>query len=202
MRHGSQATGAVTELAGTWDALAWPGDPNTIDLYRHARRVEEFLHFEVPRELPEREAGVALVELVERHFIVSGLIRMVPPTEISKRAAVLVDAIAEAGLLLHCSPEQRYVTVLYAWHGCINMAKLLRHTYATPGGEEEYTTDQRTEGYSWLMICWSEEIARGNPWVRYGVSVARLLETNRKGDSFKDTVFEEWVPRDSPYWDA
>lgn len=193
---------AVTEVAGTWDTLAGPGDPNTIDLYRHARRVEELLHFEVPHKLPEREAGVALVELVERHFVVSGLIRMVPPPEISKRAAALVDAIAEASLLSYCSPEHRYVTALYTWHGCINMAKLLRRTHVTPGGEEEYTTDQRTGGYGRLAVCWLEEIARGNPWVRYGVSVARLLETNRKGDSFKDTVFEEWVPRDSPYWDA
>ncbi|MBI2292344.1 MAG: hypothetical protein HYU73_18915 [Betaproteobacteria bacterium] len=193
---------AVTEVALTWDVLSGPGDPNTIDLYRHARRVEEFLRLQIPRELPDRGSGVALVELVERHFLQSQLIRIVLPAEIGARACALVDAIAEAGLLRYCLPEQRYIVTLYGWHGCINMAKILRRTYVTPSGEENYTMDQRTGDYSWLANCWSEEIVRGNPWVRYGVSLARLFETNRKGDVFKASVFEDWVPRDSPYWDA
>jgi hypothetical protein len=41
----------------------------------------------------------------------------------------------------------------------------------------------------------------GNPWVRYGVSLARLMEKGRKGDDFDYVVHENWIPKDSPYWD-
>ena len=191
---------AVIE-AGRWSALNGHGDPNTIDLYRHARRVEYILRIGVPHGIPGKDAGVALVELVERHFVGAKLIRTLGPTEISERAAALVDAIACATLLAD-SPGQRYIAALYAWHGCINMAKLLRPTSVTPDGEADITMDQRTRDYVWLSTCWSEEIARGNPWVRYGVSLARPFEKNRKGDSFKGAVLEDWVPRDSPYWDV
>ena len=192
---------AVIEAAGSWDALNGPGDPNTIDLYRHARRAEDILRVGVLPALTGKDGGVALVELVERHFVNATLIRTLAPRVISERAGALVNAIARAKLVPD-PPAQSYIAGLYAWHGCINMAKLLRRTHVCPAGEADYTTDQRHRGYSWLSACWSEEIARGNTWVRYGVSLARLFEKNRKGDNFKDAVLEDWVPQDSPYWDV
>jgi hypothetical protein len=114
---------------------------------------------------------------------------------------VLVNEIAGA-TLLDGEPTQRYVCALYTWHGCINMAKLLRSTYVISGGEADYTRDQRIKGYAWLEECCSKETTRGNAWVRYGVSLARLFEKNRKGDKFKDAIVEDWVPQESPYWDA
>lgn len=191
---------AVTEVAGTWDTLPGSGDPNTIDLYRHAQRVEQCLRCGVPRDLPERDAGVTLVELVEQHFVASGLIRRLAPVNLSERAGVLVDAIVGADLLCHCLPPQYYIAALYAWHGCINMAKLLRPNYVVAGGQEAYSDQQRSEGYAWLRDCWTQETAKGNPWVRYGVSLARPLELERKKDEFAKMVIEDWVPSDSPYW--
>lgn len=192
---------AVSEAAKTWDKLDGPGDPNTIDLYCHAWRVEELLRVEVPKLLPPKENGVALIELVEQHFVSDALIRTLAPHVIAERAGVLVNAIAGAALLDH-APAQNYVSALYAWHGCINMAKLLRSTYVIPSGEVDYTRDQRIKGYAWLEECWTKEILRGNAWVRYGVSLARLLEKNRKGGKFKEAVVEDWVPQVSPYWDT
>ena len=81
------------------------------------------------------------------------------------------------------------------------MAKLLRDAFVIPGGEADYTTEQRVKGYAWLQKCWAMEVGRGNPWVRYGVSLARLFEKTRKGDKFEEVVVEEWVPPESPYWD-
>lgn len=206
-RYANRASGmdarlecAVREAAGAWDRLDGPGDPNTIDLYRHARQVEDLLRVEVPQVLPSKEHGVALVELVEQHLVSAVLLRALAPHVVAERAGMLVDAIARAGLL-GGGATQSYVCALYAWHGCINMAKLLRRTYVSPDGEASYTWDQRVRGYAWIQGCWSEEVARGNPWVRYGVSLARLFEKSRKGNKFNEAVFEDWVPQDSPYWD-
>lgn len=194
---------AVIEVAGTWETLADSddGDPNTIDLYSHAQRVEQVLRCGVPDDLPERAAGVALVELVEQHFVAPGFIRMLAPADLSERAGTLVDAIAKAGLLPYCSPQQRYIAALYAWHGCINMAKLLRPSYNVAGGQEVYSDQQRIKDYDWLRGCWTQETVKRNPWVRYGVYLARQLELNRKKDEFAQMVIEVWVPSDSPYWD-
>ena len=150
---------AVIEARGLRDPLG-AGDPNTIDLYLHARKVEDLLGLGVPHKIPGKDAGVALVELVERYFVRSELIRTLSPTEISERAGALVDAIAGATLLAD-SPGQCYIAALYAWHGCINMAKMLRPTSVTPDGEADITMGQRTQDYACLSTCWSEEIARG-----------------------------------------
>jgi hypothetical protein len=79
----------VKEAAEAWDKLDGPGDPNTIDLYRHARRVEELLRVEVPQVLPPKEYGVALVELVEQHFVSAALIRTLAPHVVAQRAGCL-----------------------------------------------------------------------------------------------------------------
>jgi hypothetical protein len=191
---------AVREAARTWDRLDGAGDPNTIDLYHHARRIEDLLQVEVPQVLPPKEHGVALVELVEQHLVSGPLVRARAPDVVAEHAGVLVDAIARAGLL-GGGGTHSYVCVLYAWHGCINMAKLLRRTYVSPDGETDYTRDQRVRGYTWIEWCWSEEVARGNPWVRYGVSLARPFEKSRRGNEFIEAVVEDWIPQDSPYWD-
>jgi len=151
---------AVIEAAGTWDRLDESGDPNTIDLYAHARRVEELLRLEVPRDPPQKEAGVALVELVERHFIGPQLLRHEKPETIAQRAGILTDVIERVALLPHRSVPQRYVAALFGWHGCINMAKLLRRTYVTPAGEVEYKLEERAGGYRRLSDCWTAEVAR------------------------------------------
>jgi hypothetical protein len=188
----------VKAVAGHWQPVSG-GDPNTIDLWHHARRIEDHLQLQLPPTLPSKQDGVAMVELVERHFVAATLIRNLPSDALAQRAVTLADAIAGAGLQSG-DPLQSYVCALYVWHGCINMAKLLRPTFNAPGGQGAYTDGMRTNGYAWLLDCWAQEMARGNPWVLYGVSLARLFEENRKGDTFAQMVIEDWVPPDSPYW--
>ena len=77
------------------------------------------------------------------------------------------------------------------------MAKLLRRTYVVPGGEAPYTLEMRLQGHNWLQECWRREEPNGNPWIRYGVSLARLLEKERD-----NPIIEDWVPKDSCYWDC
>jgi hypothetical protein len=78
--------------------------------------------------------------------------------------------------LLSIGIQESYVVSLYTWHGCINMSKLLRETYVTRNGEAPYTIEMRLKGYNQLQRWWSNEDNEGNPWIRYGVSLARLLE--------------------------
>lgn len=78
------------------------------------------------------------------------------------------------------------------------MAKLVRPTSVAPWtatGEAPYTHNQRMDGYRSLERQWLDEDANGNPWVKYGVSLALLLKRNRK-----EIPIDDWVPRDSPYW--
>ena len=189
---------AVGEAAATWPSVG-EGDPNTIDVYWHACRVQERLALELPDALPTKERGVSLVELVEKHFV-GGLIRYLAPDVLVQRALTLVVAIEQL-FLVDGGRDQSYVCSLFAWHGCVNMAMLLRRTFVTADGEAEYTMERRVEGYAWLEHFWSEKETRGNRWVSYGVSLARPFEMNRKKENFTQTVVEDWVPPNSPYWD-
>ena len=87
---------AVRALASGWSAVSG-GDPNTIDLLHHTRRVEDALRLRLPSAFPAKADGVEIVEPVERPFVTASLIRQVPPATLSGRAVTLVDAINGAG---------------------------------------------------------------------------------------------------------
>jgi hypothetical protein len=187
---------AIKMAADTWPQLYDSGDPNTIDVYWHTREVVRLLGLQVPIEPPQKEIGLALVECVENNFISGSLIRQCSPQSLAERGLKLVEVIRNQ-ILLFIGTHDSYAVALYTWHGCINMAKLLRRTYVIPNGEAPYTPEMRWRGYNQLQRTWHIEDTRGNPWIRYGVSLARLLEKKRG-----NPLVENWVPRDSPYWDC
>ena len=177
-----------------WRQVKKGEDPNTIDVYDCAGRGLKALNLQIPTELPEKEIGVEVVELVNEKFVKGSLIRKCTPQELAERGYQLVNHI-QAQKLLSFGPSESYVVALYIWHGCICMAKNLRKNYVVGGGREApYTIEQRQQGYNSIQKCWQEEENRGNPWVRYGVSLARLFEKGEKVD--------DWIPKDSPYWDC
>ena len=187
---------AIKMATQSWTQLHESGDPNTVDVYWHIGKVVELLGLRLPTELPLKETGAVLVECVENNFIKGSLIRQCSPQSLAERGLTLVEVIQNQRLL-SIGVQETYVVALYTWHGCINMAKLLRKTYIIPDGEELYIIEMRLQGYNQLQVYLRNEDARGNPWVRYGISLAKLLEKKR-GNS----VVENWVPRDSPYWDC
>lgn len=187
---------AIEMAAQFWPQLYSSGDPNTGDVYWHAGKVAKLLELQVPTEPPQKEIGVALVECVETNFISGSLIRQCSPQSLAERGLKLVKVIRNQRLL-SIGAQESYAVALYTWHGCINMAKLLRRTYVIPDGEAPYTPEMRLYGYNQLQRAWRNEDARDNPWVRYGVSLARLLEKKRG-----NPLIENWVPSDSPYWDC
>ena len=112
------------------------------------------------------------------------------------RAEAVVRAIEGEDLLTTYEPTVKYIVALYTWHGCIHMAKTTRRTYRTSTGEDPYTPELRRHGYA-VVEQWRKECESvGNPWVKFGVSLARRLEHGRG-----NRPVDDWVPRDSPYWE-
>jgi hypothetical protein len=121
------------------------------------------------------------------------LIRTLSPQEVAARVEALIARIQADGLLPH-PIAVNYAIVLFTWHGCIHMAKNLRPTYQTATGEAPYSLKIRRHGYQIIERSWREAEAEGNPFVRYGVTLARPLEVARG-----NRIIDDWVPRESPY---
>ena len=187
---------AIKMAAQSWTQLDEPGDPNTVDVYCHAGKIVKLLRIQLPTELPQKDIGGTLVECVENNFIGGSLIRQCSPQSLVEKGLILIEVIQNPRLLSFGIKES-YAVALYTWHGCINMAKLLRRAYFTPDGEELYTVEMRLRGYNQLQECCHNEEVKCNPWVRYGISLAKLLEKKRG-----NPVVENWVPKDSHYWDC
>jgi hypothetical protein len=183
---------AVLAVSNRWVPLpaGTSGDPNTIDVFWLACLLEQAGQIRLPATLPAKPIGIAIVELVETAFI-KGLIRNVPATSLADQAVALSGRLQEAQLL-DGLPLTNLVVALSTWHGCICMAKDLRKVAV---GGMVYTPEIRTAGYQFLKETWEAAEKRGNPWVRYGVSLAKEFERQRG-----NTVTDEWVPKESPYW--
>jgi len=184
---------AILAAARSWPPAA--GDTNLVDVAHHAGQILTTSGIVLPTELPDKERGVAIVEAVDQIFVRGDLIRTLPPDEIAHRAEQLAQRLRENHLLDY-DPLVTYLVALLVWHGCLNMAKSLRPTYVTPEGLVPYTRPQREAAYAFIKPHWQQAEAGGNPWVKYGVSLARTLETRRE-----NRIIDDWVPRDSPYWD-
>lgn len=187
-----QLRDVVSQVSKDWKNIG--GDTNLVDVMFQAVRIVNALDLDLPTALPEKEAGVRLVEIIDRELIRGDLMRTLSQEELAKRAEAVVRTIDVEGLLPY-EAALKYVMALFTWHGCIHMAKATRRTHLTPTGEEPYTLELRRQGYALILQWWTEAETRGNPWVRFGVSVARLLE-HRRGNR----PVEDWIPPDSPYW--
>lgn len=197
--------GMVEHMAGRWPQRSGLWDYNLEDVYWLAQEIEKIFSVTLAKKLPSEQVGVDLFESVEKHLVAdppqNRCLQGIPAAEVGRRAQALLIVIERDGLLSG-SPAQNLVVALYTWHGCINMAKVLRKDYVTPTGLQPYTPEMRRDGYQKNQACWNREEGRGNPWVRYGVSLARPMEQNRKKEKFPTEVIENWVPADSPYWDS
>lgn len=188
-------------------ATSWPpfhsGDPNLVDVYHVAKSVPAALMTKVPKTMPDKTTGVKVVETVESTLILGVPIRSLPPGVLSDRGLLVVHRIKDEHLLdllfdsraLYDGAGGVLASSLYAWHGCLNMAKTLRPTYVTPNGEKPYTLEIRKSGYDRITRCANEEAVNGNPWVKFGMTLARDFSLRRE-----NSIIDDWVPKESPYW--
>jgi len=184
---------AILDAAsGPWVPIP-PGvvgvDTNTVDVFTLAIGLEDH-GVAYPTILPDKATGIAIVNEVET-FVDAKLIRTLSPRVITERAIDLVSRL-DRSAVLDASPLTQLAVAFCVWHGCINMAKSLRYETSD---HTVYTEDVRTSDYEDLRKLWTDEDARGNPWIRYGVSLARDFEMGRG-----NTPIDDEVPKDSPYW--
>jgi hypothetical protein len=176
----------------------WWREINLSDLDWFAHRLANELEVTLPDEFPTREQGVELVELVEERLLAQSpqhVVRLNAPPALVQHCKDLTQELRARKLLRH-DDRTNLVAALFAWLGCIGMAKTLREVDSQG---QLYSDDIRRRDYATIERQWG---AKGGAWVRYGVTVARKLERERieRGGTHRDLI-DNWVPRDSPYWD-
>src|SRR5687767_2012556 len=95
------------------------GDTNLLDVIFQAHRIAKTLAIQVPINIPPKDTGVRLVEIVDRELIEGDLIRTVSPEELAMRATAVIRAIDGEDLLSAYEATVKYIVALYTWHGCI-----------------------------------------------------------------------------------
>lgn len=169
-----------------------------VDVLGMARLITERLGLALPNDLLPKPEGVTIVESVEKNLMsAAGLLRWSArqePQRIIEGISTLLRDLRESSLL-HFSDPLNLVCALFAWHGCLSMAKVLRPTFVFGDMTIAYTLDLRERDYRKLQQEWLGEEAKGNRWVRYGVSLTRLFRSH-------ELRVDQWVPQDSPYWKA
>ena len=165
------------------------GDPNTIDVLWIAGNLMDSANLPLSIDLPKTEKGLAIVECVEDKFIKGSLIRNLSQEELIQRSIDLLKCLRIN--LFNLEIVQAVTIALFIWHGCICMAKTTR--IADSAGQL-YNDEIRIRDYNSLKQSWEEEERRDNPWVKYGVSLARLLSKKRG-----NKIVDAWIPADSPY---
>jgi hypothetical protein len=186
--------GAISS-ATNWPSLTRQVDPNINDIFWHAKTVQSRLDLTMPDSLPSKSEGMALVESVERNFFRKfRFLRDLNGSQLVILARELLANIRNEALVNYF-PSATYCAALFSWHGCIGMAKTTRPVYMTQRGVAPFTLQQRLDGYSYMEKCWTSELSIGNPWTKYGVTLARSFSLNR-GDS----MIDDWVDLGSPYW--
>jgi hypothetical protein len=175
----------------------WWQEINLGDLNWFAHRLMSELSVTLPDQFPSRENGVVLVELVESTLLVPSpqhVVRCNTPAELVERCDRLAHELREQNLVKD-DDATNLLAALYAWLGCIGMAKTLREVDSQGN---PYTDEIRRRDYAGIERQWDEP---GGEWVRYGVTLARELEherMTRSGD--RRELVDDWVPGDSPYW--
>jgi hypothetical protein len=148
--------------------------------------------------VPAREQGVELVEEVETRLLAQspgGVVRSNSPATLVEHFKDLAGRLRAEGLLSF-DDTTNLAAALFAWLGCVGMAKLLREVDAD---ETPLTDDYRRYVYAGIEKRWEEP---GGQWVRYGVTLARRFDLDRIERSGEQReLVEDWVPDDSPYWE-
>lgn len=166
------------------------GDTNTIDVLWCADNLYPKIDGFIDTKSLNSDKLLALVNLVEGHFI-NSLIRNLIPEDLMARAKNLAQKIEENNLL-KLQPVESVAIALYLWHGCLCMAK---NTRVEDSQGTQYNLVMRNRDYIKLRNEWESAERMQNPWIKRGVSVAKLFSEGRK-----DSIVNDWVPKDSPYW--
>lgn len=173
------------------------GDANTFDVWWLMRHFIQLLELDLPTNLPPKEVGIKIALCADENFI-EGIIRFLTTEKLVQRADNLIRELDVEELLPNLNKKTQFAIALSIWYGCICMSKLLRQEDA---GNNEISNEVREFEYERLKGEWEFEQSRGNPWVRYGVTLAKDFEIPRATRENR-AFYDEWVvgvDPNSPY---
>lgn len=149
---------------------------------------------------PKADDGLRIVEYIENEFMkgaLHGVIVTFSEDRFFKRMKKTAHDL-QVDNLIYGGVCNSLCAAFYTWYGCLSMAKLTR----VMGSDKVfYTAEMRENGYAHLEKEWKEEERLGNPWIKFGVSLAKLLEEKRKKADHIKVIMDDWIPADSPYWE-
>lgn len=190
-----------------WNEIRWnsPEEPNLRDFRLMAQTLR--LHYvdEMLTDLPDCEIGLKIVEYIEDNIFkdaptyeIYHVVRNLTLEDFSKRLRETAKHL-QLKRYLYGGVTKTLSAAFYAWYGCLSMAKLTR-----VGGSDGvlYTPEMRLAEYNYIKNEMDDAKKYGNPWIKFGVRIAKLLEQKRKKANPNKIIIDGWVPKDSPYWDC
>jgi len=186
--------GCVARVASTWPSPG--GDPNVFDILWLAERLQEWVGDSISGPLVGPKVAIQWVEDVDRFLVKMEILRRLDNWEVAERTVALKCGLRAPALPGRNARMIRLIQALYTWFGAIGMAKSTRVAYNSgPNQTTPYSQEERWIGYYLVQLQWKRLLAAGNPWVRFGVSIANALAKSRG-----DKIIDRWVPKASPYW--
>lgn len=182
-----------------------PGEPNIHDFRLMAQVLR--LHYldEMLQDLPNCEIGLNIVDYIEDNIFkdaatykIDHKIRKLSREDFFGRMKQAARDLQFKGYL-HGGVAKILSAAFYTWYSCLRMAKLTR-TEDILG--IQYTNEMRYSDYEDLRNEWEDAVKFGNPWIKFGVKIAKLLEEKRKKANPKKIIVDDWVPPNSPYWEC
>ncbi len=193
-------------LKHLWDEIhpGGSGESNLNDIWLMAETLRINYVDQIPKGVLNRDVGLGIVEYIDENIFrdapnhkINHVMRNLSLEDFSERMKRVAKDLQLKGYL-HGGVAKILCVAFYTWFGCIFVAKLTR----TEGSEgEQYTEKMRLENYNWIKGIWEDALSHGNPWIKYGVELSKLLEEKRKKNDPSKVIVDDWIPDNSPYWE-
>lgn len=179
------------------------GEPNLRDVWLMAETLRLNYVGKIPVEVPKENIGLKIVEYLDenifkdtQNYPIQHILRNLSLEDFSERMKEIAKDIQLKGYL-NGGVAKTLCMAFYMWFGCIFVAKLTR----SEGSDKvKYTNEMRLDQYNWIKNIWEDALNYGNPWIKYGVSLSKLLEEDRKKKNPEKIIVDDWIPSESPYW--
>lgn len=193
-------------LKECWQAIRSQSDqePNIRDFWIISETIRlKYAKDEMLQNVPNCDTGLKIVEYIENNIFkdppgreIYHIVRNLTVDEFSMRMGQIAKYLQFEGYLNGGILKVLSVS-FYTWFGCLCMAKSTR---VIDSIGTVYNDRLRQREYNWLKNMWEDADKNGNPWIKFGVTVAKCLEEKRKKSNPAKIIVDNWISKDSPYW--
>lgn len=192
-------------LKHCWEEIKSSGPDDEVNLFDFQLIAQiirlNYIQEKMLQNIPGCKIGLNIVEYIEDNTfkdVPAHVIRNLTLDEFSDRMKTTAKVLQTKGYLSG-GIFKTISVAFYVWYGCLSMAKLTR----VMGSDGVLYTDQiRQERYSRLEQIWKEAEREENPWIRFGVTLAKCLEEKRKKADPTKVIVDDWIDKSSPYWEC